>query len=121
MTKDYYELLGVKKDATREEIKRAYKKKAKKYHPDLNEGDAEAAERFKEVNEAAAILGDEQKRKRYDTMGPDAFAQGARGGGGFNSYDFSGFGADADFGDIFVHSRVIPLGCVDVFYPLHCF
>ncbi|MBR9692494.1 molecular chaperone DnaJ [Candidatus Woesearchaeota archaeon] len=101
MTKDYYDILSVKKDATREDIKKAYKKKAKKYHPDLNEGDAEAADKFKEVNEAAATLGDDQKRKQYDTVGHAAFSQGTRGGGGFNSQDFSGFGANADFGDIF--------------------
>jgi len=96
MSKDYYKTLGVSKDATREEIKKAYKKLAKKYHPDMNKGDKEAEEKFKEINEAAAVLGDDKKRKQYDQFGTADF-----NGRGF---DFSGFdfgGTNFDFGDIF--------------------
>lgn len=100
MAKDYYAILGVSKDASREEIKKAYKKLAKKYHPDVNK-EPEAEQKFKDVNEAAAVLGDEEKRRQYDSVGHDAFTQGARSGGGFSGFDFSGFGADMDFGDIF--------------------
>lgn len=88
MTKDYYEILGVSKNASKEEIKKAYKKLAKKYHPDLNkESGAEA--KFKEISEAAAVLGDDQKRQQYDSMGHDAFKQG----GGRQGFDFNDFGA----------------------------
>lgn len=100
MSKDYYELLGVKRDATREEIKKAYKKLAKKYHPDLNKEDPDAEKKFKEVNEAAAVLGDEQKRRQYDAVGHDTFSKtGSSGFSGFGNQDFSG--GNFDFGDIF--------------------
>lgn len=98
MGKDYYEILGLGKEATKEEIKKAYKKLAKKYHPDINK-DPSAADKFKEINEAAAVLGDDEKRKRYDQFGSaDA---GFQGFSGFDSSDFfSGF-ESFDFGDIF--------------------
>lgn len=98
---DYYKTLGVDKSASRDEIKKAYKKLAKKYHPDLNKDGAQAEKKFKEINEAAAILGDEEKRRQYDSVGHDAFTQGARQGGNPGGFDQSGFGADMDFGDIF--------------------
>lgn len=101
MSKDYYKILGVEKNASKEDIKKAYKQLAKKYHPDINK-DPDAQEKFKEINEAASVLGDETKRKQYDQFGSDAFKQGGfdRGFSGFS--DFSGFGAgDFDFDDVF--------------------
>lgn len=96
--RDYYEVLGVEKGASEEEIKKAYKKMAKKYHPDLNSNNPEAAEKFKEVNEAASVLTDAEKRSRYDQFG-HAGVDGNMGGGGFGGFeDFGGFGG---FGDIF--------------------
>lgn len=94
--KDYYKILGIDKNASKEEIKKAYKRLAKKYHPDLNKNE-DAAEKFKEINEAASILGDEQKRAQYDQFGTTA---NGFGGTGFDFSDFSSF-ADFDFGDIF--------------------
>ena len=97
--RDYYEVLGISKNASEDEIKRAYRSLAKKYHPDMNPGDAEAEARFKEVNEAYDVLSDSDKRAKYDRFGHDAFDP-ASGGGGYGG--FGGFGgADFDFGDIF--------------------
>ncbi len=91
--RDYYEVLGVSKTASDSELKSAYRKLAKKYHPDMNPGDAEAEKKFKEASEAYAVLSDPDKRRQYDQFGHAAF-DGSAGGQGF---DFSGM----DFGDIF--------------------
>ncbi len=95
--RDYYEVLGVGKDADDGAIKKAYRVLAKKYHPDMNPGDAEAEKKFKEASEAYAVLSDPEKRRQYDQFGHAAFEGGAGGAGGFGGFDFSG----ADFSDIF--------------------
>ena len=105
MSKNYYESLGISKSASANDIKKAYKKMAMKYHPDRNKGDAEAEKKFKEINEAYQILGDEQKKKNYDQFGSADF-------GGFNTGSSNGnpFGwgfsgnysqANFDFSDLF--------------------
>ena len=99
--RDYYEVLGVSKDADEAAIKKAYRQLAKKYHPDVNPGDKTAEEKFKEVNEAYQTLSDPQKRQVYDQFGPDGPQAGFGGGGGFGG--FSGFegGGFGGFEDIF--------------------
>ena len=94
--RDYYEVLGLNKGADDSSIKKAYRNLAKKYHPDMNPGDAEAEQKFKEVNEAYSVLSDPDKKAKYDQFGHAAFEQGGGGYGGYGG--FSDFG---DIGDIF--------------------
>ena len=104
--RDYYEVLGIDKSADDATIKKAYRVLAKKYHPDMNPGDAEAEKKFKEASEAYAILSDPEKRKQYDQFGHAAFEGGGGGYGGFdfNSADFSDIFGDI-FGDFFGGGR----------------
>ncbi len=97
--KDYYDVLGVKKTASEDEVKKAYRKLAKKFHPDVNKGNKDAENKFKEISEAYAVLSDEEKRQQYDRLGKEAFAYGGAAGAGgqypggnpFAGFDFSQF------------------------------
>ena len=95
--RDYYEVLGVDRGADDATLKKAYRKLAKKYHPDMNPGDKEAEAKFKEATEAYGVLSDPDKRRQYDQFGHDAPNFGAGGFGGFGG---GGFGGSADFGDL---------------------
>src|SRR4051812_13275130 len=102
--RDYYEILGVAREATAEEMKAAYRKQAIKWHPDKNQGNKDAEEKFKELNEAYSVLGDPEKRKLYDQYGHAGVGAGPAGGaggfgGGAGGFDFGGLGDI--FGDIF--------------------
>ena len=115
--RDYYEVLGDSRNADEAQIKKAYRKLAKKYHPDTNAGDADAEQKFKEVTEAYTVLSDKEKRKMYDQFGHAAFDQNAGAGaggpgggfwrtyggpqGGYQEYHFEGGNMDDIFGDIF--------------------
>ncbi|MDR1475374.1 MAG: molecular chaperone DnaJ [Holosporales bacterium] len=100
MSKSYYDILGVTRNASQDELKKAYRKLALKYHPDRNAGDKQAEQRFKEINEAYSVLQDEQKRAAYDQLGHDNCTNHAQSGGG-GYYQSSGFGQRSPFGDIF--------------------
>ncbi len=97
--RDYYEVLGVDKNADDAALKKAYRVLAKKYHPDVNPGDKEAEKKFKEASEAYAVLSDPEKRRKYDQFGHAAFDQD--GGGGYGGFDFSGADFTDMFGDLF--------------------
>ncbi len=99
--RDYYEVLGIQKGATDDEIKKAFRKQAMKYHPDQNPDDKEAEEKFKEVNEAYEVLSDSQKRSQYDQFGHDAFDPSRGFGGGGGGYTQYTGGFEDIFGDIF--------------------
>ena len=108
MKRDYYEVLGVKRSATDKEIKKAYRRLAREFHPDLNPGNKEAERRFKEISEAYHVLGNPELRKKYDQLGHRAFETGGGPGGGSEGFDFShfdvrdfGFGKGGGFSDLF--------------------
>ena len=99
--RDYYEVLGVSKGASEDEIKKAYKKLARKYHPDMNPGDKEAEEKFKEVNEANEVLSDADKKARYDQYGFAGVDPNFNPNAGGSPFGGAGFGDFGDLGDIF--------------------
>jgi len=110
--RDFYELLGVGRDANDDQLKKAYRKMAKQYHPDANPGNKEAEAKFKEISEAYSVLSDSSKRKSYDQFGHAAFEQGGGGGyhGGMDMGDIFGsfFGGAMDIGDLFGSGRSRP-------------
>ena len=95
--RDYYDVLGIARDASSDEIKKAYRQLARKFHPDVNQGDASSEEKFKEVAEAYEVLSDAQKRGAYDRFGHTASGGGA---GGFGGSGFEGFGGGGGLDDI---------------------
>ncbi len=114
--KDYYKILKIRKDASAEEVKKAYRKLAMKHHPDRNRGDASAEEHFKEINEAYAVLGDTEKRKQYDMFGAEGFRRQFSQEDIFRNFDFGnifeemGFGRDDWLGRMFGGAGAKPGG-----------
>jgi len=104
--KDYYKILGVDRNATEEQLKKAYRKLAMKYHPDRNKGDKRAEERFKEVNEAYAVLSDKEKRRQYDMFGAEGFQQRFSREDIFRNFDFGQVFKDFGFGSEDLFSRI---------------
>ena len=97
---DYYKTLGVSKNASQDDIKKAYRKLARKYHPDLNPGDKTAEQKFKEMNDAYSVLHDPKKRTEYDQFGSSPFGAGGQGFGGYRTHDFRETFDFGSFGDI---------------------
>jgi curved DNA-binding protein len=105
MTEDYYQILGLKKDASAEDIKKAYRKLAMKYHPDHTKGDKAAEETFKKISEAYAVLSDKEKRKEYDTFGAEGFRQRFSQEDIFKGFDFGNVFREFGFGSDFFSGR----------------
>ena len=105
MSEDYYKILGVQKSASNEDIKKAYRKLAMKYHPDHTKGDKAAEEKFKKISEAYAVLSDKEKRKEYDTFGAEGFRQRFSQEDIFRGFDFSDIFSDLGFGGNFFSGR----------------
>jgi len=123
MAKDYYEILGIERSASADEIKKAYRKQALKYHPDRNPGDKEAEEKFKEVSAAYEVLSDENKRHQYDRFGHDAYTRGHRPTAGGDPFDifsqvFGGSIFDTFFGGGDPHTQAGPQAGADLRYDL---
>ena len=115
--KDYYDILGVKKTSTEDEIKKAYRTLAKKYHPDKNKGNKDAENKFKEISEAYAVLSDKEKREQYDRLGREAFSGGANPFAGFDFSQFANRGR-AGGGGARGGRRSAPGGFTDIFSDL---
>jgi len=107
--KDYYQILGVDKSANQKEIKKAYRRLARQYHPDVNPGDAESEARFKEINEAHEVLGDPEKRRKYDALGSN-WQQWQRSGGDAQGFDWSQWSTGSQPGSGRVHVEYRDLG-----------
>src|SRR3989344_2529010 len=99
--KDYYKILGVGKEASQEEIKKSFRQLARKFHPDVNPNNKEAEEKFKEINEAFQVLGNEKKKAQYDQYGSSAFSQEDFSGFREANFNFDDLFGDFGFGDIF--------------------
>jgi curved DNA-binding protein len=108
--KDYYQVLGLKKGASPEEIKRAYRKLAVKYHPDKNQGNKEAEEKFKEINEAYAVLSDPKKKDQYDQFGSTGFHQRYSQEDIFRGFDVGDLFKDMGYGTEDIFSRIFGVG-----------